>query len=271
MRLADLPKYFSPKGLVLSDVRTVKAVDSLSVTDVMTSISLVTRKGRMGIELFFAKHNISHPDEAIESLYQYALTQAYHYKAIDKLVEKDKTHVLYIMANYAFQDYARSAASKKACPDCSNGFIEVEVFTTKKYSQRTVTEFERKATTVLKVQPINHPSYREIREVTRVICPTCKGKAEIRLACRCHGRGQVLDKKESEKQGMPVFKPCNQCSGRGYPRLKFSEVLEQVQAVVSVSKTVAYSNYKPLFEHLVEECFKEESLSEKILQEVTVK
>lgn len=45
MRLADLPKYFSPKSIVLSDVRTVKAVDSLSVTDVMTSISLVTRKG----------------------------------------------------------------------------------------------------------------------------------------------------------------------------------------------------------------------------------
>ena len=42
MRLADLPKYFSPKSIVLSDVRTVKAVDSLSVTDVMTSISLVT-------------------------------------------------------------------------------------------------------------------------------------------------------------------------------------------------------------------------------------
>ncbi|RFY49065.1 antitermination protein, partial [Salmonella enterica subsp. enterica serovar Enteritidis] len=30
MRLADLPKYFSPKSVVLSDVRTPKAVDSLS-------------------------------------------------------------------------------------------------------------------------------------------------------------------------------------------------------------------------------------------------
>ena len=26
-----------------------------------------------------------------------------------------------------FQDYARSAASKRACPDCDDGFIEVEV------------------------------------------------------------------------------------------------------------------------------------------------
>ncbi|MEQ5186670.1 antitermination protein, partial [Providencia alcalifaciens] len=74
MRLADLPKYFSPKSIVLSDVRTIKSVDSLSVTDVMTSITLVTRKGRMGIELFLAKHNINNPSEAIESLYQYALT-----------------------------------------------------------------------------------------------------------------------------------------------------------------------------------------------------
>lgn len=67
----------------------------------------------MGIELFLAKHNINHPDEAIESLYQYALTQAYQYKAIDKLTENDKAKVLHIIANYAFQDYSRSAASKK--------------------------------------------------------------------------------------------------------------------------------------------------------------
>lgn len=75
-----------------------------------------------------------------------------------------------------------------------------------------------------------------------------------------------MDKKESEKQGLSVFKPCSKCAGRGYPRLKFSEVLAQVQTVVSVSKTVAYSNYKALFEHLVEECFKEESLSEKFFK-----
>lgn len=271
MRLADLPKYFSPKSIVLSDVRTVKAVDSLSVTDVMTSICLVTRKGRMGIELFLAKHNISHPDEAIESLYQYALTQAYQYKAIDKLTKNDKAKVLHIIANYAFQDYARSAASKKVCPDCSNGFIDVDVFTTKSHTSKIVKGFERNLKNELKAKPIGNTSYREVRETTRVVCPTCKGKAEIRLTCRCHGRGQVLDKKESEKQGISVFKPCSKCAGRGYPRLKFSEVLAQVQTVVSVSKTVAYSNYKVLFEHLVEECFKEESLSEKILQEVTVK
>ncbi|KLU18910.1 antitermination protein, partial [Proteus mirabilis] len=85
MRLADLPKYFSPKSVVLSDVRTPKAVDSLSITDVMASISLATRKGRMGIELFLAKHHINRPEEAIESLYQCALTQVNQYKMIDKL------------------------------------------------------------------------------------------------------------------------------------------------------------------------------------------
>lgn len=272
MRLADLPKYFSPKSIVLSDVRSVKAVDTLSITDVMTSISLATRKGRMGIELFLAKHNINQPEEAIESLYQYALTQVYKYKAINKLIENEKSEALRIIANYAFQDYARSAASKKACPDCRNGFIDVEVFTTKSYTTKPVKEFvNNKTATERKVKPVNNTIYREVREVTRVVCPTCKGKAEIRLACRCHGRGKILDKKESEKQGVSIFKSCTQCAGRGYPRLKFSEVLEQVQTVASVSKTVAYNNYKPLFESLVEECFKEESLSEKILQEVTGK
>lgn len=271
MRLADLPKYFSPKSVVLSDVRTPKAVDSLSITDVMASISLATRKGRMGIELFLAKHHINRPEEAIESLYQCALTQVNQYKMIDKLAEHDKAKVLHIIAEYAFQDYARSAASKRACPDCDDGFIEVEVFTTKCHGRKTTQQVTQNAKPHLKTTSSNKASFREVREVTRVICPTCKGKAEIRLACRCHGRGKIIDRKQTELQGVAVFKPCRQCAGRGYPRLKFSEVLQQLQHVVSISKTAAYSHYKPLFDFLVAECFKEESLSDKFLQEVTIK
>ncbi|SUC39970.1 phage antitermination protein [Proteus mirabilis] len=82
---------------------------------------------------------------------------------------------------------------------------------------------------------------------------------------------KLLIKNRLNYKELPVFKPCRQCAGRGYPRLKFSEVLQQLQHVVSISKTAAYSHYKPLFDFLVAECFKEESLSDKFLQEVTVK
>lgn len=48
MRLEDFTQIFSPKRQY--DVRTAKAVDSL--TDVMTSITLVTPVRRMGIDYF---------------------------------------------------------------------------------------------------------------------------------------------------------------------------------------------------------------------------
>ena len=71
MRLADLPKYFSPKSPMFSDSPAATATDSLSITDVMASLGLATAKAWMGIELFLAKHGINQPDEAVESLYQY--------------------------------------------------------------------------------------------------------------------------------------------------------------------------------------------------------
>lgn len=270
MRLADLPKCFSPKSPMFSDSPAATATDSLSITDVMASLGLATAKAWMGIELFLAKHGINQPNEAVESLYQYALTQAHKYSVIQKLDEDVRASVLQILANYAFQDYARSAASKKVCPDCDGGFIEAEVFTTKSsinFMAKEDMEFDRGAG--LKVIPATYASFRSVREVTKVACPTCKGKAVISHSCRCNGRGEVLDKVESEKQGVPVYKTCPKCSGRGYSRLKFTDVLEQINKVVAIPKTSGYDNIKPIFEHLVEECFREESQAEKMLHKVT--
>lgn len=270
MRLADLPKYFSPKSPVFSDSPAATATDSFSITDVMASLGLATAKARMGIELFLAKHGINQPDEAVESLYQYALTQAHKYSVIQKLDEDVRSSVLQILANYAFQDYARSAASKKPCPDCDGGFIEAEVFTTKAHTY-WVDRNIIKATKSwgFDITPALYEKYREVREITKVTCPTCKGKAVISHSCRCNGRGEVLDKAESERQGMPVYKTCPKCSGRGYSRLKFTDVLERLNTVVAIAKTSGYDNIKPVFEHLVEECFKEEAHAEIILQFVT--
>lgn len=264
MRLADLPKYFSPKSPMFSDSPAATATDSLSITDVMASLGLATAKAWMGIELFLAKHGINQPDEAVESLYQYALTQAHKYSVIQKLDEDVRSSVLQILANYAFQDYARSAASKKACPDCDGGFIEAEVFTTK---------YATKASHFASLSPLIPKRFvgsaREVREVVKVACPTCKGKAVISHSCRCNGRCEVLDKAESKRQGVPVYKTCPKCSGRGYSRLKFTDVLEQINKVVAIPKTSGYDNIKPIFEHLVEECFREESQAEKTLRKVT--
>ncbi|MDN3813673.1 antitermination protein Q [Morganella morganii] len=271
MRLADLPKYFSPKSPMFSDSPAATATDSLSITDVMASLGLATAKAWMGIELFLAKHGINQPDEAVESLYQYALTQAHKYSVIQKLDEDVRTSVLQILANYAFQDYARSAASKKPCPDCDGGFIEAEVFTTKSstdFRAKEDMEFDRGAG--LKVIPATYAVFRSVREITKVACPTCKGKAVISHSCRCNGRGEVLDKEESEKQGVPVYKTCPKCSGRGYSRLPAEDVRRAIcESLFDIPETSWRRNLKPFYEALIQECFKEEANAESILQMVT--
>ncbi|MEY1273360.1 antitermination protein [Proteus mirabilis] len=271
MRLADLPKYFSPKSIMFSDSPSATATDNLTITDVMVSLGLATSKARMGIELFLAKQGINQPTEAVESIHQYAITQAHKYSAIGKLSENDRGTLLQILANYAFQDYARSAASKKACPDCDGGFIEVEVFTTKQHTHfaaKEIIKFSKKMG--VKITPSDYSKYREVREKTKVICKTCNGKGEVSHSCRCNGRGETLDKVETKKQGIPVFKTCPKCSGRGYSRLPAEDVRREIcSQLFALPETTWRRNFKPFYEMLIQECFKEEANAEKVLQNVT--
>lgn len=271
MRLEDLPKYFSPKSPMFSDSPAATASDNLTITDVMASLGLATSKARMGIELFLAKHGINKPDEAVESLYQYALTQVHKYSAIQKLDEDDRSSVLQILANYAFQDYARSAASKKACPDCDGGFIEAEVFTTKQYTRwvdrNVIKETKRMG---FEIKAGEYANFREVRETKRIVCKTCNGKGEVSHSCRCNGRGEVMDKKETEKQGIPVYKTCCKCSGRGYSRLPAEDVRREIcEKVFDLPETSWRRNIKPLYEMLIQECFKEQENAEKQLLIIT--
>ncbi|MCW7548448.1 antitermination protein [Photorhabdus sp. APURE] len=264
MNLESLPKYFSPKGIMFSDSPAATATDSFSITDVMASLGLATSKARLGIELFLAKQGINSPDEAVESLYQYALTQVHKHSAIERLNDDVRQKVLQILANYAFQDYARSAASKKACSDCDRGFITVRKFTTKYGSS------EGALIKSLGLKPTRFiTSIREVEETCRVLCKTCKGKATVSHSCRCNGRGKVLDEKQTKLQHVPVYKVCPKCSGRGYSRLKFTEVFEAIKPLTGVSKTTCYDKYQPLFEQLVSECFKEEEQADYVLSKLT--
>lgn len=119
------------------------------------------------------------------------------------------------------------------------------------------------------VRPSDWESWTQAREVVRVKCKPCNGKGVISNSCRCHGKGKVLDKAESERQGVPVMKACDRCGGRGYARLKFSTVIEGINTVAEIKKTAAYDQLQPLFEELVAECHKQESMADAILSKVT--
>ncbi|HAK1939225.1 TPA: antitermination protein [Salmonella enterica] len=268
MNLESIAKYFAPKSPMFSGSSRATATDNLTGTDVMAALGLVNAKCGFGFDLYLAKIGISSPDRAMEALYGSAVEISRRFRTINELDEDTRRRVLEILCAFAYQDYARSAASVRKC-DCCNGsgFIEVEVFTNKvQYPDGKPPKW---AAVTKGVYPSYWEEWKSVRETARVLCSACNGKGVISNACRCHGKGQVLDKAETDRLGAPVMKECERCAGRGYARLKFSIVLDGVRTVWDVKKTTAYQHVQPLFELLVEECHKQEGYADNALRAVT--
>lgn len=264
MRLEALPKFFSPKSLHISDAPRATASDSLSITDVMASLGLAGLKAKMGIELFLAKQGISSPDSAVESLTQYALKETSQYKAISKLDKNIKQSIVQTLARYAFADYARSAASVRECECCKgDGFIQATVFTNKISQPAMKPDFGRDV-------PGNFEIKRKVEETVRLLCKACGGKKVVSNACRCHGKGKVLDQEQTELQGVPVKKDCDKCSGRGYARLPAETVRVFIcENITEITQPTWSRNFKPFYEMLITKCHQEEDLADSELQKVT--
>lgn len=264
MKLESLPRYFSPKSMMPGAVPCGLSADTLTITDVMATLGLVASKASVGIELYLAKAGVLAPDNIIAYIKQLALQRAERHTALRNMEEADREKFLATLAHYVFRDYSLSAASLVTCSSCAGaGFIGAEVFTTKVTSPRVeIPQWAKDARIVI---PDQWYTRRDVREQVRVICKSCNGKGHVKNECRCRGRGEVLDKKKSELQGVPVYKKCPRCQGRGYPRMKDTEVFKALGA----TETTWRRNYKLFFDRLVEHCHIEETFAEKILEKVT--
>ncbi|WP_369949486.1 antitermination protein Q [Serratia marcescens] len=274
MRLESIPKYFAPKSPTFSDSPRATASDSLTGTDVMAAFGMCQAQAEFGLDLFLAKQGISSPERALELLKEYAIKAAGAHKAIRKHSEEIQHRAISVMVAFAFQDYSRSAASVRTCECCKGeGFIDAEVFSNKTHTPFAAKEFVRASIKmgVEGFKPSEYDVRRELREQVKLICPTCKGKKVISNACRCHGRGKVLDKKLSDKTGIPVMKDCDKCSGRGYARLPAEQVRKALALEgLEIAETTWRRDYKPFYEQLVTQCHKEESIADSMLAAVTV-
>jgi hypothetical protein len=244
----------------------------LTGTDIMAALGLADLKGGFGLDLFLAKQGVSAPASAVHSLFAIARKLAIKHRAMTKHAEDVQLRALAVMTVFAYQDYSRSAASTRPCDCCSgNGFIAVEVFTTKAHMPWVAKGIVR----VSKewggeITPSVFEVHRKLRETTRVLCPECKGKKVISNACRCHGRGVVVDKIKSKAAGIPITKECCKCSGRGFARLPAEQVRKALALVgMDIAETTWRRDYKPLYEQLVTQCYKEESDTDAILATVT--
>ncbi|EOW4545758.1 antitermination protein [Raoultella planticola] len=264
MKLEALPKFFSPKSMMPGAVPCGITAETLTITDVMAALGLATSKSAIGIELYLAKAGVLHTDNILAFIYELATQRASRNRPLQAMPEQQREAFLLILAQYVFRDYSLSAASRVTCSSCAgDGFIDAEVFTNK------VTYPDGKPPKWVKVtkgiSPSDWEEVKTIREQVRVICKACNGKGSTKNECRCRGRGEVLDKKKSELQGLPVFKQCPRCSGRGYPRLKDTEIFK----ALGVTETTWRRNFKLFFDRLVEYCHIEESFAEKMLERVT--
>ncbi|MBS0854967.1 MULTISPECIES: antitermination protein [unclassified Tatumella] len=258
MNLENTVKFHSPKSPQFTDSPRATASEALTGTDVMGAFGMAQSRSQLGFTAFSGKMDLSENDKrkAIQLLTQHGLKHCDKVAALRKLETKLKGKVVQTLATFAYQDYCRSAASAVMCSCCNgNGVI-------------------RKVGTVVK-----HPGCgkkipaRLAEEEAEVTCEKCNGRGVISTSCvKCRGRGVALNRKETERQGVPVMSSCKQCSGRGYERLPASICFRAIrQFTDSLSPDVWDKAVKPFYESLIAQLEKEESAANYILSKVTSK
>ncbi|QLX06697.1 antitermination protein [Citrobacter freundii] len=253
MNLENTLKFHFAKSTMISDSPRATASDSLTGTDIMAAIGMTQTRAALGFSAFLGKMDISDydRDRAIGLLTQYAMEQCDKVVALRKLETDIKLKVMQVLATFAFADYSRSAASTRTCDCCQgNKFVEAQVMTMKH---------------------IGRPNLEERRETVKVLCHKCKGKGVLTNACQCNGKGVVLDKEKTILQGgVPAYKTCSRCNGRGYARLLPDSVRKYICAtLMDIPETTWRRSYKDFFENLVGECIKQEEYANRMLNKVT--
>lgn len=276
MRLESIPKYFAPKSPTFSDSPRATASDSLTGTDVIAAFGMCQAQAELGLSAFLGKMGVSDADKvkAVLLLAEKGMADSIRVAPLRKLQEETRAGVVLALSVFAFLDYSRSAASVVSCDCCSGtGFIEAEVFTNKVHTPFPAKELVKASIRfgVKGFKPSEYEVSRELRENVRVKCKNCDGKGRLSTACRdCSGRGTAVDKKETEKQGVPVRGTCKRCSGRGYERIPASRAFDAVQQVTdAISLATWEKTVKPFYDGLIRTLECEENHAEQALQRVT--
>lgn len=272
MNLDNVVKYHFAKSTMISDSPRATASDTLTGTDVMAAMGMCQSRAAMGYSAFLGKVGVSSHDSerAISLLTEHALEHCDKIAALRKLESDIKPKVMQILAIYAYADYSRSAASTKQCDCCSGtGFIDAEVFTNKiHYPDGKPPKW---ASATKGVFPSYWEEWKSVREVVRVMCPSCKGKGNVSTACRdCSGRGMAVDRKKTAEQGVPVRSTCKRCSGRGYERIPSTQAYMVIAEITdNISLDTWKKSVKPFYDEMITHLDVEESIAGDMLMNVT--
>ncbi|WP_181240865.1 antitermination protein [Enterobacter ludwigii] len=258
MKLEASLKHFSPQGVHISDDVKGTSPDRLTGTDVMAAIGTTSSRARFGLAAFFGKAGISKTDEqlAVQALARYAMDVAP--KNVRKAAGGQFGWCMQMLAQFAFADYSRSAATSVTCHSCSGtGFISGNEDVVKHPGI-----FDADGAEVVAPKIKN--------ELVNRVCGTCGGKKVILARCRCGGKGEVIDRKATSERGAPVFKTCERCSGNGFSAVPSTAAYKVIlKRVPDLHVRTWTRNWKPFLEGLVDVCYREEQKADSAFQDAT--
>lgn len=241
MKLEASLKHFSPQGMHISDSVKGTSPDRITGTDVMAAIGTTSSRARFGLAAFFGKAGISKTDEqlAAQALAQFAIKNAP--KNVRKAAGDALGACMLTLAQFAFAEYSRSAATSATCLACNGtGLIEGREDVVKYPGLYNIDGDEIVAPKI------------ECEQVKR-LCTACNGKGKLEARCRCGGKGEVLDRIATKERGAPVFKTCERCSGEGYSRVSSATVHRAiVKRLPDLHQSSWSRNWKPFYEMLVD-------------------
>lgn len=134
MKLESSLKHFSPQGMLISDSVKGTSPDRITGTDVMVAIGTTSSRARFGLAAFFGKTGISKSDEqlAVQALARHAMDTAP--KNVRKAAGGEFGWCMLVLAQFAFAEYSRSAATSVTCHTCKGSGRITRTQTTRKVS-----------------------------------------------------------------------------------------------------------------------------------------
>lgn len=258
MKLETSLKHFSPQGMQINDSVKGTSPDRMTGTDVMAAIGTTCSRSRFGLAAFLGKTGVSKSDAqlAVQALARYATETAP--KNVRKAAGTRLARAMLVLAQFAFADYAKSAASEYGCPECGGRGVTWQETEVEKYPGLITHEGK----------VIVEPSH-DIEKVPG-ICATCNGRGKITARCRCKGVGRVLDRKATKEHGAPIFKNCERCAGRGFIATPSTAAYKATLAHIPDLHVRTWTrNWKPFYDELVDKCGKEEQRAAAAFRRVT--
>ncbi|ELT3495587.1 antitermination protein [Citrobacter freundii] len=252
MKLEASLKHFSPQGMHISDDVKGTSPDRLTGTDVMAAIGTTSSRARFGLAAFFGKAGISKTDEqlAVQALARYAMETAP--KNVRKVAGGEFGWCMLMLAQFAFAEYSRSAATSCTCTTCNGTGRTTKTQITRKVSfpWGPVPYWANRSRAV---RPSDWEQWTEVKEIVPAVCEACDGKGSISARCRCGGKGEVLDRIATKDCGAPVFKTCERCSGEGYSRVSSATVHRAIlKRLPDLHQSSWSRNWKPVYEMLID-------------------